>query len=135
MTMRMLVAALMVAFLPALTHAGDYDGSKTLRCVSTDVVSCAGPGVCERTTAERSDLPLYVTIDFAKKRISGRLDNGEIRETPIAKVEKDDYATMVQGAEYGRAWSLVLQPDNGRFSAAIADEYGAIVLLGSCQVQ
>lgn len=135
MTFRMLVAALTVALLPALAHAGDYDGSKTLRCVSTDVVSCAGPGVCERTTAELTDVPLYVTIDFGKKRISGKLASGEDRATPIERVEKDEYATTIQGSEYGSAWSFVLQPDDGRFSAAIAGEDGAIVLLGSCEVE
>ena len=134
MTFRMLVAALTVALLPALALAGDFDGSKTLRCVSTDVVSCAGPGVCERTTAELTDVPLYVTIDFGKKRISGKLDGGEERETPIERVETDEYATMIQGAEYGRAWSFAVQSDDGRFSAAIAGEDGAIVLLGSCEV-
>lgn len=133
MTARWLIALPLTCCLPLAASAADYDGSKALRCAGTDLVSCDGAGQCERTTAAILDLPGFVTIDFDKKLIFGKLDNGEARKTPIERMEADEFGTMIQGGEYGKAWSIVIQPDTGHFSAAIAGENGAIAILGVCE--
>jgi hypothetical protein len=134
MIYRILTTLSFMLALPVAAAAGDYDGSKALRCVPTDAVSCAGAGACERMTAKDMDLPLYVKIDFKKEMMSGSLENGDQRKTPIERVEKGEYSTMIQGGEYERAWSFVIQHDTGKLSGAIAGYEGGIILLGACDV-
>ena len=134
MIFRILTTLSLTLGLTLAASASDYDGSKSLLCVPTDVVSCAGAGACERMTAKEMDLPLYVKIDFKKEIMLGTLENGEERKTPIERVEKGEYSTMIQGGEYERAWSLVVQHDTGKLSGAIAGYEGGIILLGACDV-
>lgn len=46
--------------------------------------------------------------------------------------EVSEGSTLLQGGEYGRGWSVVIQRDTGEMSGAIAGDEGAIVLLGAC---
>jgi hypothetical protein len=134
MIVRALITLALVLCAPFAARGGDYDGSKTLLCVPTDVVSCAGAGACERVTAEELDLPQFVKVDFANKALSGRLESGDERKTPVRHVERGDDSTLLQGGEFGRGWSLVIQHATGEMSGAIAGEEGAVVLLGACTV-
>ena len=49
-------------------------------------------------------------------------------------MKSDEYGTVVQGAEYGRGWSFVIQHDTGNLAGAIAGYEGGIVLGGTCRV-
>ena len=134
----MMVRALIILTLalgaPFAAQGGDYDGSKTLLCTPTEAVSCAGAGECERATTEALDVPPFIKIDFGKKLLSGKLKSGDERQTPIWNIKADEDTTLLQGGEYGRGWSFVIQHDTGEMSAAIAGYAGAIVLLGACTV-
>ena len=127
-----------MAFLlcaPLSTQAGDYDGSKTLLCVPTDSLTCGGAGECERVTTEELEIPQFISVDFGKKSLSGKLEDGTVRTTPVRHVEKLDGSTLLQGGEYGRGWSIVIQHDTGEMSGAIAGDEGAVVVLGACTVK
>jgi hypothetical protein len=49
-------------------------------------------------------------------------------------VKAGEGSTLLQGGEYGRGWSFVIQHDTGKMSGAIAGYEGAVVLLGACHV-
>jgi hypothetical protein len=134
MIVHLVITLIFTLALPLAAVAGSYDGSKTLRCVPTDAVSCAGAGECERMTARELGLPQYVKLDFKKKTILGTLENGEERKTPIEHMKKGEYSTTIQGGEYERAWSFVIQHDTGKLSGAIVGYEGGIILLGACDV-
>jgi hypothetical protein len=107
MIVRALITLALVLCAPFAARGGDYDGSKTLLCVK---------------------------VDFANKALSGRLESGDERKTPVRHVERGDDSTLLQGGEFGRGWSLVIQHATGEMSGAIAGEEGAVVLLGACTV-
>ena len=134
MIVRSLIILALAFCTPAAVQAGDYDGSKTLLCAVNYGLSCAGAGECERATANDLDVPSYIKIDFGGKMISGKLDSDEDRKTPVHHIQSDEYGTVIQGGEYGRGWSLVVEHDTGKLSGAIAGYEGAIVLLGTCRV-
>jgi len=134
MILRSLAAFAFALLLPRAVLADDYDGSKTLLCAVGYGVSCAGAGECERATTRELDVAPYIKIDFGTKQLTGKLEGGENRKSPIRHVQSDEYGTVVQGGEYGRGWSFVVQHDTGNLSGAIAGFEGAIVLFGTCRV-
>ena len=71
-----------------LAAAGDLDGSRNLLCAPTDLVECGGAGECQRLTAEELNMPQFFTVDFKKKQMSGKLENGEETTTATQNVAK-----------------------------------------------
>jgi hypothetical protein len=134
MIVRALIILALALWVPFAAQGADYDGSKTLLCVPTDALSCAGAGECERVTTEELGIPQFIKVDFGKKALSGKLESGDERNTPLRHVKAGEDSTLLQGGEYGRGWSLVIQHDTGEMSAAIAGDEGAVVLLGACIV-
>jgi len=123
----LLVAPLGVSF------ASDFDGSQPLRCVPTDATECSGAGMCERVTVEEINIPRWVYVDFKKKQLSGTDTDGENETTAIENVRTVEGQTILQGAENGRGWSMVIDHVTGDMSAAIAGDETGFVLFGVCQ--
>ena len=70
-------------------------------------------------------------MDFRAKRLSGRSAEGE-ETTVIQNVQSVDGKQILQGAENGRGWSIVIDEQTGDMSAAVADQSAGFVLFGSC---
>jgi hypothetical protein len=127
-----LVVVLLVAPL-GVSLADDFDGSKKLRCVPTDASECSGAGECERVTVEEINIPSWIYVDFKKKKLSGTDSDGEAETTAIENVRVGDGQTILQGAESGRAWSMVIDQMTGDMTVAIAGDETGFVLFGVCQ--
>jgi hypothetical protein len=127
-----LVVALLVAPL-GVSLATDFDGSEKLRCVPTDATECSGAGECKRVTVEEINIPRWITVDFKKKKLSGTDSDDEQEATAIENVRAADGQTILQGAENGRAWSIVIDQMTGDMTAAIAGDETGFVLFGVCQ--
>jgi hypothetical protein len=127
-----LVVVLLVAPL-GISLAGDFDGSKKLRCVPTDATECSGAGECKRVTVEEINIPRWIAVDFKKKKLSGTDSDGEDETTAIENVRVDEGQTILQGAENGRAWSMVIDQMTGDMTVAIAGDETGFVLFGVCQ--
>ncbi|MBW2243167.1 MAG: hypothetical protein JRH01_14370 [Deltaproteobacteria bacterium] len=115
-----------------LAAAADFDGSRNLLCAPTDLVECGGAGECQRLTAEALNMPQFFTIDFKKKQMSGKLENGEMSTTAIQNVVKHEERTILQGAERGRGWSLAIKHATGEIAAAVAGDETSFVFFGAC---
>jgi len=127
-----LVVALLVAPL-GVSLAADFDGSEKLRCVPTDATECSGAGECKRVMVEEINIPRWITVDFKKKKLSGTDSDDEQEATAIESVRAADGQTILQGAENGRAWSIVIDQMTGDMTAAIAGDETGFVLFGVCQ--
>jgi uncharacterized membrane protein len=127
-----LVVVLLVAPL-GISLAGDFDGSKKLRCVPTDATECSGAGECKRVMVEEINIPRWIAVDFKKKKLSGTDSDGEDETTAIENVRVDEGQTILQGAENGRAWSMVIDQMTGDMTVAIAGDETGFVLFGVCQ--
>jgi len=113
--------------------AADFDGSGKLRCVPTDATECSGAGECERVTVEEINVPKWITVDFKKKKLSGTDSDGEDETTAVDNVHVTEGHTILQGAEGGRAWSIVIDQITGDMTIAIAGDETGFVLFGVCQ--
>ena len=129
-------AALMIVLVATplgAALADDFDGSEKLRCVPTDATECSGAGECKRVTVEEVNIPRWIYIDFKKKKLSGTDSDGEDETTAIENVRVNEGETILQGAEGGRAWSMVIDQVTGDMTVAIAGDETGFVLFGVCQ--
>ena len=126
-----LATALLVSVMAAATaHAGDFDGSRGLICAPQDVVECDVSADCARRSVSEADVPPFFRVDFKKKQLAAM--RGAQRTSPIENTKLLEGATILQGAEFGRAWSIVIDQLTGSFTASIADAFGALAILGAC---
>jgi hypothetical protein len=117
--------------LAGIASAGDFDGSKTLLCAPGEAVDCLPRGSCEQRSPDELGIPRFITVDFKKKRLSGNSVDGD-EHTAIQNISSADGKQILQGAENGRGWSLVIDEETGDMSAAIADQQAGFVLFGAC---
>jgi len=108
----------------------DFDGSRNLLCAPSEVVDCDATAECERSSAEEIGLPNFVHVQFGKKRLSSA--SGEERSTLIQNIQNVNGATILQGAEDGRAWSVVIDQESGRMLGSVTDAEGAFTIFGAC---
>jgi hypothetical protein len=125
------LATLVLETAAPSVQASEFDGSRNLLCAPKDVVECDTTARCERDSIEDIDLPSFIHVQFGKKRLVSA-GAGDQRETPIQNVQNVNGLTILQGAENGRAWSVVIDQTSGRMSGSIADAGGAFAIFGAC---
>lgn len=118
---------LTLATLSATLQAADFDGSKALICATIDAHDC-DPGVtCERMLPSELGAPQFLRVDFAKKTIAGPQ-----RTTPIRFMDNGAAQILMQGTEFGYAWSIVLDKTAGALTMTFLNREDTIVLFGEC---
>jgi hypothetical protein len=112
--------------------AAAYDGSVPLLCAVIEVFDCQAGGDCQRGTAESVNLPQFVKVNFAEKTLSTPEQGERKSVTPIIHAESVDGNMILQGVEGGRAWSIIIANETGKFSATVSDQQVGFVVFGAC---
>ena len=111
--------------------AGKYDGSKPMLCAVTAVSECTKDGACERSAPQDgNNLPGFVRVDVPGKLLTDNDGNG--RKTEIKSSAIVDNQLMLQGAENGKAWTLVIASDSGIFGSSVVENDGLFAIFGRC---
>lgn len=126
-----------LALLAGSSGAAEFDGSQKLMCTSIDVAECMIGPSCASVTPEELNLPQFIQVDFKTKKLSGRVAGGSVESTTIQNIQKVNGRTILQGAERGRGWSIVIDQTSGKMAGSVAgigedDKRLGVVLLGSC---
>ncbi len=124
-----------------LSAAGDYDGSKSLQCKTSEGVQFHKNGGPQPFNPESVGLPKTFIIDFDLKEIRPTRQSVVQRRSKIKRIERVEDKIMLQGAEDGVegvddgvGWTLALVQGTGRFViSASGDDIGYIVF-GGCQL-
>jgi hypothetical protein len=112
--------------------AGVFDGSKDLVCATLEIAECDFNSGCERKTYAEADFPAFVDVEFGSKLIVAVVGGERGRTTAIEGVKSKDGKTILQGAENGRAWSMVINQASGDMTATIADVGATFSIFGAC---
>jgi hypothetical protein len=99
-------------------------------CALNKVLECTPDDGCEEWTAQDVELPRFVRLDLAAKKITS-LDKGITRNTSIATVERLSGLTVMHGTEL-RGWTIALVEDTGDLTLSAAGPSEGIVVFGSC---
>ncbi len=117
---------------PSPLLAAAYDGSVPLLCAVIEVFDCQVAGDCQRGTADSVNLPQFLKIDVNAKTLSTTEEGEGKRVTPIKNFERVEGHMILQGAEGGRAWSMVIATETGKVSASVSDNQVGFVVFGAC---
>ena len=118
---------------PPASAAGKYDGSKPMLCAVTAVSECTKDGACERSAPqEGNNLPGFVRVDVKAKLLTDNDVSG--RKTEIKSSAIVDNQLMLQGAENGKAWSIVIASDSGIFGSSVVEDDGLFAIFGRCTI-
>jgi hypothetical protein len=135
--LRLLPASLLFSVcLAPVASANDFDGSKSLQCIPTDLFECARGVECWRTTADEINIPQFITVDFAKKTIGG-IVKGEPQSSPIERLHLEHGRTIFMGSEGGNVWGALIDQASGKMSISVAATTGdghpvGFSILGVC---
>jgi hypothetical protein len=125
------VAAASLAFVWPADAAGKYDGSAPMLCAVTAVSECTADGKCQRSAPQAgNNLPTFMRVDVNGKVL--RADDGSGRKTEIKASSVVDGQLMLQGIENGKAWSMVIKSDTGRWGGSVVEDDGSFALFGAC---
>ncbi len=122
-----LIFAALLGFASASAWAADFDGSKPLICATVDGHDC-DPGLsCLRALPAELGAPQFLRIDFAKKTIAG-----PARTTAIRFMDAGAEQTLMQGEEFGYAWTIALDGATGSLTLTLVNHDESLVLFGAC---
>jgi hypothetical protein len=128
-----LLLILGMAWLPLSAAADPFDGSKPLICSLDDSVDCEDDeNYCNLGDATNVNLPALIRLDFKKKRVQPLGAASESEGAAIRNVVKEDGRLILQGAQNGRGWSLVITRDVGAATVAIAGGAHGFLIFGNC---
>jgi len=124
------VAACLGLTLP-VAAAGKYDGSAPMLCAITAASECTADGKCERSAPQAgNNLPTFMRVDVKGKVLRADDDSG--RKTEIKASSVVDDQLMLQGIENGKAWSMVIKSETGRWGGSVVEDDGSFALFGAC---
>jgi len=126
-----LVAACAI-LLVAPTFADDVTGKNKMLCSSVRATECFADGECVHGSPETWNLPRFTKVDLEEMTLSTTEASGQNRTTPIERVETEGDDILAQGAEGGRAFSLVLDQDSGTATVAVALEGSVLAIFSVC---
>ncbi len=132
----MRAVGIVVALAAALTTAGswadDLRGASRLLCTAVQATECLEDGDCGVDLPWNLNVPQFIEVDLAGKRLSTTKASAENRATPITHVTREAGLIVLQGFEKGRAFSWVISEDTGRAAVAVAADGKAVAVFGAC---
>ncbi len=124
--------ALAVALSATGLRADDLTGVEKLLCTAVQATSCLDGGECVVGPPWKLNVPQFIEVDLAGKRLSTTKASGENRTTPITQLTRQGGLIVLQGLENDRAFSWVIAEDTGRAAVAVATDGKAVAVFGAC---
>ena len=112
--------------------AAQFDGSDALLCALVPIIECEADRECHPVTTEMAMIPRFLKINFEQKTISATEESNRTDVSVLKNVERVDRRPIIQGAENGRGWTLVISEKTRKRSATVSDEDVGFVVFGVC---
>jgi hypothetical protein len=129
---RHLALALVVLAASTPLVADDLTGADDFLCTAVHATRCEAQGECVTAPPWTLNIPQFIEVNLADKKLSTTPASGENRSTPINNIERADGFIYVQGVEAGRAFSFVIAEETGKASIAVARDGLAVSIFGAC---
>ena len=116
----------------AAAQADNVTDTDRILCSTSTIMLCVEDGLCFPISVLDADAPQFLIIDTKKKIVSTTEASGDKRESAVANIFSDSGRTFLQGIENNRAYSILIEEELGRFSAAIARDGITLSVFGAC---
>ena len=130
--MKKRMIALVGLLTGALAQADPLTGVDKFLCAAAQVQICIENDTCYMASAWELDVPDFVVIVLAKKKVSTTKASGLNRSTTFTSMSRSDAQIILQGTEAGRAFSFVIDEATGRMTVAVARDGVAVNVFGVC---
>lgn len=127
-----LLAGLAGFLLMAPARADALTGADQLLCSAGSASVCCDDGQCASGTASELDIPQFIEVDLAAKRVNTTKASGLNRTSPIDNLKRVDGLIILQGVENKRAYSISISEKTGELAAAVAAPGCSITAFGVC---
>jgi len=114
---------------PAMRAAAE---DKPMICAASEAIVCPKDAECFRGPVDRVNLPLFFKVDLEQKKIFSLTEDGQVRTSAIASMSKENGVLILQGAENGSGWSVVIHEADGTMTVTSAKGGEAFVVFGAC---
>lgn len=121
-----------IVLLAAPSFADDITGKDKILCTTIHVTECFADGVCETGPPEIWNMPRFTRVNLADKTLKTTRASGENRESDIERIEQEGDDIFIQGAEGGKAFTVLIDLDTGTTTVAIALEGSVLAGFGVC---
>ena len=129
---RVQLAVVVLGLASTVASADDLTGSQRFLCTASQANVCWSDGECESGPPWNYDVPQFIEVDLAEKRLATTKASGENRSTPIVNLKRDAGQIVLQGYENGRAFSFLIDEKTGEVTVAIARADLAVTVFGAC---
>lgn len=133
-----LIAALCLIASTAAQAA--FESGKPTLCANMEILECVPDQGCERVSAQDTNLPRFLRIDFAEGTVARSLPDGTSLNSKIERSEIIDDRIILQGAEDGAegvrdgiGWSLSIDQTNGDMVLTGSGHEVGFVIFGACE--
>ena len=126
------VSAFVALLACSVAQADDVTDTDRILCSTSTLMLCVEDGLCFQISILDSDAPQFLIVDTKKKTVATTEASGEKRESPVANLSRDGGRIFLQGVENNRAFSILIEEESGRFSAAIARDGITNSIFGAC---
>jgi hypothetical protein len=123
---------LLATCLTGSVSAENFDGSKPLLCAALEVFECEPAEQCSKGTIESVDILQFVAFNFKEKTISATLPDNTEKTAKIESQTVMDGKLVLQGAQKGRGWSMVIAEDTGKMALTASDDQAGFIVFGAC---
>ena len=121
-----------VLLLPVASRADDLTGADRLICAAVSATECFADGTCVQGEPEDWNVPRFMRMDLAAKILSTTKASGQERSTPMQSLTRDEDRIFIQGAQTGRAVSMVINESTGGAAAAIVLDGHVLTVFAHC---
>lgn len=118
--------------LPAVSRADDLTEATELLCATVKASECYSDGTCTQGEPEDWNVPRFMRFDFDVKTLSTTRASGEERSTPMQSLIREDDRVFIQGAQAGRAVSMVINESTGLASVGIVLDGHVLTVFAHC---
>ena len=123
--------------LPAVMAVGeaganDFDGSQNLICATIDTVHCESDGSCIQGRARDVNMPHFFRLNFEDMTVRRKIGEEGERTSAIASMKNDEGHLILQGADLGMGWSLLVSAETGQMTVTASDDGVAFIVFGAC---
>ena len=119
--------------------ASNFDGSKSLLCVTSDVNECHPVEGCKEIDPDKINAPRFLSLDFSRKTIKTTVGIQYGRESKIKSTQLLGNKLILQGIEQaledvreGLGWTLAIDQSDGDMIITGTSDNSAFVLFGVC---
>ena len=127
-----IILCLFFWMIPALTMAADRDKSAEILCSASKVIECDPYGDCVNSSAEKINIPQFIKIDLIGKTMADGSVKDSPKKTAIRTMIRENGEIIMQGSENGRGFTMVVDEQSGKFSAAISEDSFGFIVFGAC---